>query len=462
VTSNQSDIFVGWGRSNGTGARHLRPLNMREVDALVEESSMCIARGLGRAYGDAAQCAGGTVIDCTGLSEILAFDVTHGVIRVEAGCSLDQLSRYSVSRGWFVPVTPGTAFVTIGGAVAADVHGKNHHREGSIARYVEEICIATPEGPRIISPNQEPELFWATCGGMGLTGVITEVSLRLVPIATSSISVDTDRAQDLEACMEMLASGDERYRYSVAWIDARKSGRGLGRAIVTRGDHADVDDLVGTQRNIPLAYNHVQRLSVPFTPPVSVVNALTLPAFNSLWYHKAPKHRVNEIQSMNAFFYPLDMLGDWNRLYGPKGFTQYQMVVPFGAEQVVRYTIERLQEAGSPSTLAVLKRFGEGDLAPLSFPMLGWTLALDIPLGSPSLGMALDDCDRHVANAGGRVYLAKDGRMRPELMREMYPRLDQFIEICHRTDPRGVFVSDLSRRIGLTPMPPTHRKGMTP
>ena len=462
MTSNDTDIFVGWGNNNGTGAIHLRPSNIKEVGALVEGSSMCIARGLGRAYGDAAQCAGGTVIDCTGMTEILAFDVRTGVVRVEAGCSLDQLSRYSVSRGWFVPVTPGTAFVTIGGAVAADVHGKNHHREGSIAGYVEELCLVTPDGPRTVGPDNDPELFWATCGGMGLTGVITEVSLRLMPISTSYLSVDTDRARDLDACMEMLASGDERYRYSVAWIDARKRGRGLGRAIVTRGDHAEVEELVGTQRNIPLAYHPVQRLGVPFTPPVSMVNAVTLPVFNALWYHKAPKHRVDEIQTMSTFFYPLDMLGDWNRLYGPKGFTQYQMVVPFGQEHVVRYTIERLQEASCPSTLGVLKRFGAGDAAPLSFPMPGWTLALDIPLGSPSLGLALDDCDRHVASAGGRVYLAKDGRMRPELMREMYPRLDQFLETCHRTDPRGLFVSDLSRRIGLTPTAPKHRKGMNP
>lgn len=459
MSGTSSEIFVGWGKSNGTGARHLRPRDAREAEALVAQSSMCIARGLGRAYGDAAQCAGGTVIDCTGLSEIIAFDITTGVIRVEAGCSLDQLSRYSVARGWFVPVTPGTAFVTVGGAVAADVHGKNHHRDGSIAGYVEEIRLATPGGPRIVRPDLDPELFWATCGGMGLTGVITEVSLRLMPIATSSISVDTDRAPNLEACMEMLASGDADYRYSVAWIDARTRGRGFGRAIVSRGDHAGLDDLVGTQRHLPLAYSPKQRLSVPFTPAVSMVNALTLPAFNALWYHRAPRHRTAEILSMGAFFYPLDMLGNWNRLYGPRGFTQYQMVVPFGAEEVVRYTIERLQEAGSPSTLGVLKRFGAGDHSPLSFPMPGWTLALDIPLGSPALGVALDDCDRHVADAGGRVYLAKDGRMRPELIRAMYPRLDQFLETCHRTDPGGVLVSDLSRRIGLTPLPRAHRKG---
>ncbi|HUY07425.1 MAG TPA: FAD-binding oxidoreductase [Acidimicrobiales bacterium] len=462
MTVGKLEIFVGWGRNNGTGAKHLKPRNTKEVASLVERSPRCIARGLGRAYGDAAQCAGGAVIDCTGLGEILEFDVGTGVIRVEAGCSLDELSRYSVARGWFVPVTPGTAFVTIGGAVAADVHGKNHHREGSIARYVEEICLVTQGGPRTIGPNRDPDLFWATCGGMGLTGVITEVSLQLMPIATSSISVDTDRARDLDSCMEMLASGDENYRYSVAWVDARTRGRGLGRSIVTRGDHAKVGDLVSTQRNIPLSYNPVQRVRVPFTPPVSMVNALTLPVFNALWYHKAPKHRLREIQSMNAYFYPLDMLGDWNRLYGPKGFTQYQMVVPFGEEHVVRYTIERLQEAGCPSALGVLKRFGEGGPSPLSFPMPGWTLALDIPLGSAELAIALDDCDRHVANAGGRVYLAKDGRLRPELMREMYPRLDEFIEICHRTDPQGIFVSDLSRRIGLTPAPPTHRKRMNP
>ncbi len=462
MTSNNSEILVGWGNNNGTGAIRLRPRTADEVGALVNDASMCIARGLGRAYGDAAQCAGGTVIDTTAMTEILAFDTKTGVVRVEAGCSLDQLSRYSVARGWFIPVTPGTAYVTIGGAVAADVHGKNHHREGSIARYLEELSLVTPAGPRIVGPDRDPELFWATCGGMGLTGVITEVALRLIPIATSYLSVDTDRARDLDACMEMLASGDERYRYSVAWIDARVRGRGLGRAIVTRGDHAAIEDLAGTQRNLPLAYNPVQRLRVPFTPPVSMVNALTLPVFNSLWYHRAPKHRVDEIQTMSTFFYPLDMLGDWNRLYGPRGFTQYQMVVPFGAEHIVRYTIERLQEASCPSTLGVLKRFGASDPAPLSFPMPGWTLALDIPLGSPSLGLALDDCDRHVASVGGRVYLAKDGRMRPELMREMYPRFDEFLETCHRTDPEGLFVSDLSRRVGLTRIAPLYKKGMKP
>lgn len=436
--------------SNGSVATRYRPRTVDDISEFMAGSSAFIARGLGRAYGDAAQCAGGAVIDCTELKEILSFDVTTGIIRVQAGCSLDELSRYSVIRGWFVPVTPGSAYVTIGGAIAADVHGKNHHREGSIARYVEEIFLISPDGPHTLSAQQDPELFWATLGGMGLTGVVAEVAIRLLPIETASISVDTDRTKNLDDCMALLALDDERYRYSVAWVDARARGRHLGRSVITCGDHAKVEDLEGPQRHAPLAYSPTQRIAVPMTPPVSMVNNLTLPLFNALWFHKAPKHRVGEIQSLNSYFYPLDMLGGWNRLYGPQGFTQYQFVVPFGQEDVVRYAIERLQAARCPSTLVVLKRFGDGDLAPLSFPMPGWTLALDIPLGSPDLGEALDDLDRHVAQAGGRIYLAKDGRVQPELIPTMYPRLNEFIEQCRRVDPNGMIASDLSRRIGLT------------
>jgi decaprenylphospho-beta-D-ribofuranose 2-oxidase len=420
-----------------------------EVTSLVAEQSSFIARGLGRAYGDAAQCAGGAVVDCTQFSEILSFEVTTGVIRVQAGCSIDAISRFSVTRGWFVPVTPGTAYVTIGGAIAADVHGKNHHREGSIANYITELVLVAPDGVHTLSKEQDPDLFWATTGGMGMTGVIVEATLQLIRIESSYISVDTDRTADLDACMSLLASDDERYRYSVAWVDGRKTGRHLGRSVITSGDHAKVTDLSDILRNAPLAYDPHQRVRVPFTPTVSVVNNATLLGFNSLWFKRAPKHRVAEIQTLNSFFYPLDLLGDWNRLYGSRGFTQYQFVVPFGQEDVVRYAIERLQQVGCPSTLVVLKRFGEGDLAPLSFPLPGWTMALDLPLGSPRLASALDDLDRHVAHAGGRVYLAKDGRLQPELLRTMYPRLDEFVAQCRRVDPDGKICSDLSRRIGL-------------
>lgn len=449
MTGAPQELFSGWGRSGGTRATHLRPQSKVELYEVVANASACIARGLGRAYGDASQCAGGSVIDCTGMRQILDFDVDTGVIRVEGGCSLDEISRYSVIRGWFVPVTPGTAFVTIAGAVAADVHGKNHHREGSISGYVEEIVLVTPDGPRVVGPDKDSALFWATCGGMGLTGVIAEVALRLHPVSTASVVVDTDRTSNLDDCMAVLASSDAHYRYSVAWVDARSSGRHLGRSIVTCGDHARPEHLEQRQQKAPLAYSPTQRLSVPFTPPYSLVNRVSLPVFNELWYRKAPKRRVGEVQSIPAYFYPLDMLGDWNRLYGPRGFTQYQFVVPFGREEVVQYALERLQQAGTPSTLGVLKRFGDGDPSPLSFPMPGWTLALDIPLGSPTLADALDDLDRHVANAGGRVYFAKDGRLRPELVQTMYPRLDEFIEQCHRVDPRGIFASDLARRIGI-------------
>ncbi len=441
--------FVGWGRSNGSVSRHHVLHSDSELSALYTGEDSVIARGLGRAYGDAAQSGGGVVIDCTQFSEIIDLDLSLGRIRVQGGCSFEEMLRYVVVRGWFVPVTPGTSFVTVGGAIAADVHGKNHHRDGSIANYIEELVLVSPDGTHLLSRTSDPDLFWATCGGMGMTGVIVEATLQLVPIESAYVTVDTDRTNDLDSCMELLSSGDERYRYSVAWVDGRMKGRHLGRSVITSGDHAKVADLTVQQRHAPLAYDPKQLLRVPLTPPISMVNNLTLLGFNELWYRRSPEHREGETQTINTFFYPLDMLGGWNRLYGPRGFTQYQFVIPFGEEEVVRYALERLQQAGCPSSLVVLKRFGAADAAPMSFPIAGWTLALDIPLGSSSLAVALDDLDRHVANAGGRVYLAKDGRVRPELVRTMYPRLGEFVAQCQRVDPKGKIASDLSRRIGL-------------
>jgi len=438
--------LTGWGRTAASAAEVWSPVTAEELAGAARRAGPrgAIARGLGRCYGDAAQRAGGLVIDTTAVSSILELDEEAAVVRVLAGTSLDTLLRVLVPRGWFVPVTPGTRFVTVGGMVASDVHGKNHHHDGAIGRHVVSLVLADADGERrTLTPEATPAEFWATVGGMGLTGTIVEVTFRLERITSSKVAVETRRLPDLDASFAALREGATRHRYSVCWIDLVAGGRSLGRSVLTQGDFAPGS---GSPDDLAYAPGPV----VPSPPaPNGLLNKLSIRAFNELWFRKAPTHREGEHQSIPAFFHPLDMLAGWNRLYGPRGFLQWQCVVPFGAEEVLRRCIEALVDLGVPSFLAVLKTMGEADPAPMSFPAPGWTLALDVPAGSPELAAVLDRLDEHVVEAGGRNYLAKDSRARPELVPSMYPRLDEWRAVRHELDPRGVFRSDLSERLRL-------------
>jgi decaprenylphospho-beta-D-ribofuranose 2-oxidase len=378
-----------------------------------------------------------------------AFDVTTGVITVDAGLDLDALMRMAVPFGWFVPVTPGTRYVTVGGALAADIHGKNHHVDGSFANHVESFVVQTPKGDQRVTPNTDPELFWTTAGAMGLTGVVTELTLRLIPIETAYLSVDTERGTDVDDVMARMVANDDQYRYSVAWVDCVPTGAGLGRGILMRGDHARVDQLPKRRQSRALVYSADVKLAAPPWMPSGLLNHRTIGAMNEVWFRKAPKHRTGHIESIPTFFHPLDFIAGWNRAYGTRGFVQYQYVVPDAAADAVLRSLEIVSRGAAPSFVSVLKRFGPGNPGPLSFPAPGWTLALDFPAGTPDLAALLRTLDELVIDAGGRVYLAKDARMTPDVVRRMYPHLDRLAAVRDRVDPNRVMQSDLARRLQL-------------
>ncbi|MEU7010906.1 FAD-binding oxidoreductase [Streptomyces sp. NPDC046332] len=445
--------LTGWGRTAPTLARVHRPRTYEEASEAVRACGArgSIARGLGRAYGDAAQNAGGSVLDMTGLDRIRSVDAVAGVVVCDAGVSLHRLMEVLLPLGWFVPVTPGTRYVTVGGAIGADIHGKNHHVSGSFSRHVAALELLTADG-EIHTVVPGTDLFDATTGGMGLTGVILSATLRLLPVETSLMSVDTERAADLDELMARLTATDHRYRYSVAWIDLLARGAATGRSVLTRGDHAPYDAIPFRDRRTrraPLAFRPGQLPAAPALVPEGLLGRTAVGLFNELWYRRAPRRRTGELQRMSTFFHPLDGVPHWNRIYGRGGFVQYQFVVGHGHEETLRRVVKRIARRGCPSFLAVLKRFGASDPGWLSFPVPGWTLALDIPARLSGLGSFLDELDQEVADAGGRVYLAKDSRLRPELLDAMYPRLADFRALRATLDPRSVFRSDLSRRLAL-------------
>jgi len=445
--------LTGWGRIAPSSAELAEPAGPGDAAALLRAarpSTAMIARGLGRSYNNAAQCGGGVVVSTARMNRIIELDTAAGLATCEAGVSLEQLMVAGLPAGWFVPVSPGTRQVTVGGAIAADVHGKNHHVAGSFAGHVPSFDLLLPGGElRTVTRQDDPALFWATAGGMGLTGLIVRATVRLKPVATSRLRVDTVRTADIDATMAVLAEHDRAYGYTVAWSDSLATGGSLGRSVVTSGDFADPADLAAGDRADPLAFRPGARLGVPAVFPPGLINRYTVAAGNEAWFRKAPRQRRGELQTIGKFFHPLDSIGNWNRVYGPGGFRQYQYVVPFGQEAVVRRSFELVSQARAPSFVTVLKRFGPGDPGLLSFPMAGWTLALDFPARTPGLAGLLGSLDQLVVEAGGRVYLAKDSRVPAGLLPRMYPRLDDFRKLRAELDPDGILGSDLSRHLGL-------------
>ena len=443
----------GWGRTAWTVADTIVPADENEVRTVVGSAGDrgVIARGLGRSYGAAAQNAGGQVLMMPGtaVGRPYSLDTSTGTVTAPAGMSLDDVLRDSVPRGWFVPVTPGTRFVTVGGAIASDIHGKNHHFDGSFGQHVLAMRVLLSSGDVVtLSPQENPGWFWATVGGMGLTGVILDAEFRMLPVESSRVRVETERLADFDAVVAAMSTDgdDASYRYSVAWVDLVATGRSTGRGVLTRGDHATVAEAGGGD---VLAYDPKVRVAAPPWVPNQLLNKLSIKAFNELWFRKAPARRHVGVESIPAFFHPLDGVRGWNTLYGTQGFIQYQFIVPLTQVEVLRKVIEAFAGQGVASFLAVLKRMGPANEAPMSFPTEGWTLTLDMAAGIKGLPELLARVDTMVLDAGGRVYLTKDARMSAETFRRGYPRWEQFEAVREAYAAIGKFASLQSLRLGL-------------
>lgn len=455
--SRTEKTLAGWARTAPSRATVLSGDEVVSTDRLAEAVAGAgergvIARGLGRSYGDTAQNAGGLVLDMTARDRIHAVDAATGLVDLDAGVSLDRLMRVALPFGLWVPVLPGTRQVTIGGAIANDIHGKNHHSNGSFGDHVVsmDLLLASGEVRRLEPEGPEAELFWATVGGIGLTGVILRATIRMTPTETAYFVADTERTANLDETIERFSDGsDEAYDYSSAWFDSISTGSKLGRAALGRGSLARLDELPAKLRNDPLKFDAPTLLDLPDIFPNGLANKLTFSAIGELYYRKT-KNKRGQIQNLTAFYHPLDLFGDWNRAYGSKGFLQYQFIVPLDAEGEFRAIVRDIAESGHVSFLNVFKKFGEGNRAPLSFPMPGWNICVDFPIVD-GLGEFCRSLDERVLAMGGRLYTAKDSRTDPDTFAAMYPRLDEWRKVRDAADPDGVFASDMSRRLRLTP-----------
>ncbi|MGA9721312.1 MAG: FAD-binding oxidoreductase, partial [Candidatus Binatus sp.] len=437
-------LLTGWGRYPLSESDIYRPDKIAELQAVVtaDESSL-IARGAGRAYGDAALNDQSRVVDLTRLNRMLSFDPSSGLLRCEAGVTIAELIDVFLPRGFFPPVTPGTRFVTLGGSIAADVHGKNHHRDSSLSSHVISFDLMIASGDVIrCSREENAAFFWATIGGMGLTGVILELELRMRRVESAYLEGEVIRAGNIDAAIEAFERIDAQYGYSVAWIDCNSGKSALGRSVLNVGNFATLDQLPRNLAQNPLSTMPKLSPLVPFDFPGFALNSLSVRAFNALIYAFGRDKAAHTIFDWESFFYPLDSIRNWNRIYGKRGFVQYQCVWPPDESRAgLVEVLEAISRSGRGSFLAVLKKFGEQD-GLLSFPMPGYTLALDFPVTDGLLEF-LDSLDAMVLKRGGRVYLAKDARMSPETFRAMYPNLGKWQEAKALADPDNRFSSSL-------------------
>lgn len=435
----------GWGNDRREWCAVYHPRAAVEAIGIVSGEDNLISRGLGRSYGDAAVNGRGGVISHRVMNRLLSFDEATGVLTCEAGVSFDEIIRFALPRGFFPLVTPGTRFATVGGAIAADVHGKNHPRDGSFAASLLDFRLLTATGEVLdCSPERNSIAFWATIGGMGLTGAVLDARLRLRPVATGYMTVEHQRIRSLEETLDAFECGG-RSTYSVAWLDCLTGGR----ALLTHAEHTLADQLPAHRSGEPLSPPHRRSAGIPCNLPAGLMNRWTARALGALYYHCPRRRRA--IVPYQAFFYPLDAIANWNRLYGRRGLLQYQAVFPTAtARNGLNSLLREIARSREAPLLAVLKRFGSANEGLLSFPMPGFTLSVDFPNTGAGLAELLMRLDELVIDCGGRVYLAKDARLPPAAFEQMYPRADEFRQVKRQLDPQGRFASSLGRRLGLT------------
>lgn len=453
TSQRQVQWLAGWGR------HPVQRCLMQRVDAAgqaiadmaFDEGGTVVPRGLGRSYGDSALNADGLVLDVSGMNRLIGFDEQTGLLSCEGGVSLDQVIRHFLSRSWFLPTTPGTKYVTVGGAIAADIHGKNHHRVGSFGEFVEDFDLLTASG-RVIPCSREvnSEIFFATIGGMGLTGIILSARIRLVRVESAYLAVDSTRTTGLEHTLDLFEAGDPAYEHSVAWVDCLAPGRSLGRGIVMQANPATLNELPESARRRPLAVPPKRRVGVPFVPPFSPLNRWTVRAFNEWFYRRHSDG--GQIVDIDSFFYPLDAVDHWNRAYGPRGFIQYQAFFPRSTSRAgLAELLACVASSRAASFLAVLKSCGKADGGLLSYLEPGHTLALDMPFHPHTTSQLCRRLDEILIRHGGRVYLAKDAMTDARSFATMYPRLAEFQRIKRQIDPQCRFSSAQARRVGIVP-----------
>jgi decaprenylphospho-beta-D-ribofuranose 2-oxidase len=441
----RKERLSGWAKYPVEDGFVFRPEKTSDLDKILNSSEFdtYISRGLGRSYGDTALNNQSGVILNLKQNRFLGFDPETCILECEAGVSLEEIIEFFLPKGYFLPVTPGTKYVTLAGAIANDVHGKNHHRDGCISEHIVEFKLYIASGEILTcSRNENNELFWATVGGIGLTGVIVSIKIKLIKVKSSQIEVDYKKARNIEEAFELFETTDQDYQYSVAWIDCVSKGKNLGRSVLMLGNHSTNDEKLEVTKK--------RKINMAVDLPSFALNHVTVKSFNELYY-QSYRDNSKKLVDYDSFFYPLDSILNWNRMYGKRGFIQYQFVLPpETSKKGLRHILEKLSNSKRSSFLAVLKSFKQSNNGLLSFPTKGYTLALDIPIKNESLFSFVKELDQLVLSYGGRIYLAKDAEMDSKVFEQMYPTLDKFKKIKKEVDPTNIFSSSMSRRLGIT------------
>lgn len=441
----------GWGNYPVEECFVYRPEKLSDLRELVEwqDDTYRIPRGNGRSYGDTALNEGHSLLLLTKFNRFLSFNTEKGILECEGGTMLEEIIEFFLPKGYFLPVTPGTKYVTLGGGIANDVHGKNHHQAGCLSEHILDLKLLTASGEILTcSREQNMDLFWATVGGIGLTGMILSARIQLIRIDSAMIDVDYLKAANLEEAFELFRQHDHQYDYSVAWIDCLATGGSLGRSVLMLGNHSPHSKIKSLSN--PLQTKSTFKWNVPNEMPPSLLNPLTIKGFNH-FYYRSFKDGSHKTIDYDSYFYPLDSILNWNRLYGKKGFIQYQVVFPEETSMAgLTEMLKKLSQSQKPSFLAVLKSFGTQNEGLLSFPFKGHTLALDFPVKDQTIFLFLKELDELVLRYNGRIYLAKDSVLDPHTFEAMYPKLEQFKKIKKEVDPKGIFSSSMSRRLGIT------------